>query len=83
MDANFVVELIKNVGVPVATMIFAFWYINKETEAHRKERQELEQMHKEEVEKLTDKHSSVVDGLREVIQNNTVALQRILDKLDK
>ena len=83
MDANFVVDLIKNVGVPVATMIFAFWYINKETEAHRKERQELEQAHKEEVEKITETNATTVNGLRDVIQNNTLVMQRFLDKMDK
>ena len=41
MDASTIMELIKNVGVPVVTMGFSFWFINKETDAHRAEREKL------------------------------------------
>lgn len=71
MDANFWITVIQSLGVPVVALGCSFWFINKETDAHREERKELEESHKEEVSQL-----------REVIANNTIVMQKLCDKLD-
>lgn len=71
MDANFWITVIQSLGVPVVALGCAFWFINKETDAHRQERKELEEAHTE-----------AEAQLREVIANNTLVMQKLCDKLD-
>lgn len=79
MDYGILMEFINNIGVPAVVLGFAFWFINKETDAHRTEREKLEQTHKEEVDKL----SAVIDKQSDVINNNTLVMQQLCDKLDE
>lgn len=59
MDASSVIQIISNVGFPIAVCLICFWYVNKLTETH-----------KEEVNKLTD-----------ALNNNTLVMQKLCDKL--
>ena len=59
MDASAVVQIISNVGFPIAVCLICFWYVNKLTETH-----------KDEVNKLTD-----------ALNNNTLVMQKLCDKL--
>ena len=43
MDANALVQLISNLGFPIAMCGALFWYINKQTEQHKEEMHELKQ----------------------------------------
>lgn len=43
MDANALVQLISNLGFPIAMCGALFWYINKQTELHKDEMHELKQ----------------------------------------
>lgn len=59
MDASAVIQIISNVGFPIAVCLICFWYVNKLTETH-----------KEEVNKLTD-----------ALNNNTLVMQKLCDKM--
>ena len=59
MDASAVIQIISNVGFPIAVCLICFWYVNKLTETH-----------KDEVNKLTD-----------ALNNNTLVMQKLCDKL--
>lgn len=59
MDANTIITLFSNLGVPVACLAVTFWLWYKETESH-----------KEEMEKM-----------QSALNNNTLVLQKLLDKL--
>lgn len=59
MDASAIIQIISNVGFPIAVCLICFWYVNKLTETH-----------KEEVNKLTD-----------ALNNNTLVMQKLCDKL--
>lgn len=59
MDASAVIQIISNVGFPIAVCLICFWYVNKLTETH-----------KDEVDKLTD-----------ALNNNTLVMQKLCDKL--
>ena len=59
MDANTIVQMISNVGFPIACCICLFYMNVKQT-----------QQHKEEVNKIT-----------EALNNNTLAIQKLSDKL--
>lgn len=43
MDANAIVQIISNLGFPIAMCGALFWYINKQTELHKDEMHELKQ----------------------------------------
>ena len=43
MDANALVQIISNLGFPIAMCSALFWYINKQTELHKEEMHELKQ----------------------------------------
>ena len=58
--AQYVIQVINNVGFPIAVCIACFWYINKQSEQH-----------KEEMTKLND-----------ALNNNTIALTQLTDKLE-
>lgn len=62
MDAlQTVINLIKDLGFPIAVCIAMFWLNNKQVEQH-----------KEEMSKVTD-----------ALNNNTLALTELRDRLDK
>lgn len=61
MDTQSMVELISQVGFPIAVCLICFWYINK-----------IQGNHKEEI-----------DSMKEALNNNTIVLQKLVDKLDK
>lgn len=41
MDVNTIMQLISGVGFPVAVCLICFWYINKQSEEHKAEIDEL------------------------------------------
>ena len=59
MDMSEVVNLISNLGFPIACVVALFWLLNKQREEH-----------KEESAKFT-----------EAINNNTLAITKLVDKL--
>ena len=59
MDASAVIQIISNVGFPIAVCLICFWYVNKLTETHN-----------DEINKLTD-----------ALNNNTLVMQKLCDKL--
>lgn len=68
MDAvNMIVQIFQNLGVPVACLVACFWYIWKRDEDWKLRETNYQEM---------------VNNLSEVISNNTLALQRLVDKMD-
>lgn len=70
MSANEIVTLFANLGFPIVAYIFLFIYIQKREEKHDTERAEERKEHKAETEKLT-----------EAVNNNTLIVQKLIDKL--
>lgn len=60
MAVNDVMDIITNVGFPIAVCLICFWYINKMQEQHKAE----------------------TDKLAEALNNNTLVMQRLVDKLN-
>ena len=68
MDASQIVQLISTVGFPIVCCGSLFWYVLKR-DTDEKERQE--------------KSSEESNALRETLENNTLALAKLYEKLDK
>lgn len=69
MDA--VLQMITTVGFPIVACLFMGWYVKYQTDNYRAEVKDMQREHKEEITKVTD-----------ALHNNTMALQKLCDKLD-
>lgn len=72
MDITTVTQLISTVGFPIAMCALMAWFTYDQTEKHRKEVTDLNNQHAEEMTKVTD-----------ALNNNTIALTKLCEKLDK
>lgn len=77
-----VITLIQTVGFPIACAIAMFMMLNNEQKAHKDESQQITAT-------ITDLKISFQDSLNQqksdmvtALNNNTLALQKLIDKLD-
>lgn len=68
---NDIVTIISSVGFPIVACLGCAWYVKYQTDSYREEVKAMRDEHKEEICKVTD-----------ALNNNTLALQRLVDKLD-
>lgn len=66
-----IVTLISTVGFPIVACLGLGWYVKHSTDQYREDVKEIQREHKEEISKVT-----------EALNNNTLALQRLCDKMD-
>lgn len=71
MDINTILQAVTTVGFPIVMCLVMAWYIKTINESHRKEIENINGLHKSETDKFT-----------EAINNNTLALQKICDRID-
>ena len=71
MDAAMVVQLIGSVGFPIACCVAMGYYVHEETDKQREQISEIEKRHSDEMGSIT-----------EALNNNTLALQKLTDRLD-
>lgn len=69
---NDVVTIISTVGFPIVACLGMGWYVKYQTDMNNKNVEQIRKEHNQEVQKMT-----------EALNNNTLALQRLVDKLDK
>ena len=69
---NEIVSVIREVGFPITAALGCGFYIKWREEQFMKQIEELRKEHKEEVSKMT-----------EALNNNTLVLQKLIDKLEK
>lgn len=72
MDANQIIQIVSTVGFPVLACIALGFYVKTQTDSYRSDVRELQHEHKEEISKVT-----------EALNNNTLALQKLVDKIDR
>jgi len=71
MDFNTLITAIGSLGFPIVACLALGWYVKYQTDNNNKQIAEMQKEHKDEIGKVT-----------EALQNNTLALQRLCDKLD-
>ena len=69
---NSIVQIVSQLGFPISMCIGACVFIKYQFDSNNKNMDELRKEHKEEVEKMTT-----------AITNNTIALTKLIEKLDK
>lgn len=67
-----VIQLISSLGFPIVACIYIAVYTSKQNENYRGDIKELQKEHKEEIK-----------GLKESLDNNTLVLQKLIDRMDK
>lgn len=67
-----IINVVQSLGFPIAMCIGACIFIKYQFDMNNKNVTELRQEHKDEVSKMT-----------EALNNNTIVLQKLVDKLDK
>lgn len=69
---NEIVQVISAVGFPIVAAIGCGYFVKWQYEQNQKQIESMRQEHKEETSKMT-----------EALNNNTLALQKLIDKLEK
>ncbi len=70
MEMDFL-QLISNVGFPIAMCMLMSYYITQNAKSH-----------KEEIDKMTETHKQEINDLAQAVNNNTLVLQKLLDHFD-
>lgn len=70
MDANVILQAITTVGFPIVCCGAMMYYVKYSNDRNREDIQKLNSDHKEEMNQIT-----------QALNNNTIALQRLCDKL--
>lgn len=76
MDVQTILTIISTVGFPIACCIALAWYVARETKMQREETQQLNQQH-------TNEMLAFKDEIKEALNNNTLALTKLCERLDK
>lgn len=72
MDWSMVLDIARNFGFPVVMCGAMAWYVKHTGEQHIKER-----------ERLMDQHKAEMDSISSALQNNTIALTRLCERLER
>ena len=71
MDANVIISMIGSLGFPIVACIFIAIFFSKTQDNYRADIKEMQTLHKQET-----------DNMTEALNNNTMALQRLVDKME-
>lgn len=72
MDVNAILQAVGTLGFPVVCAIAMGWYVKYITDKNREDVDKLNEQHKQEMKEVTT-----------ALNNNTLALQKLSDLLDK
>lgn len=69
---DVVIQMISSVGFPICACVFLAIFVRDSTEGYRNDVKDLQKEHKEEIAKVS-----------EALNNNTLVIQKLCDKLEK
>ena len=72
MEVNALSQIIMTIGFPIVACCACAWFIFYMTKSHKEELQRFQDLHNSEIKELTN-----------AIQNNTLAIQSLVSKLEK
>ena len=76
-----VINVIQTVGFPIACAVAMFLMLNNEQKAHKEESQELTRTINELKSDFSDAINQQKTDMIKALDNNTLALQKLIDKL--
>lgn len=70
MEFETIMSAITTVGFPIVITLILMWHVRENNNKHR-----------EDMDKLNEHHAEEMKGVREALNNNTLAIQKLCDKL--
>lgn len=83
MDVNQVIQIVSTLGFPIVMSGAMAWYVYHMSETHRKDVARQEGEHRQEIEKINEQHKEEMEKVTEALNNNTIALTKLCERLDK
>ena len=80
---EIITNLISNLGFPIAMCVILFYSLNQERKDHRESEDVINKSIVELKETFTQTIHGQQEKMVEAINNNTLVMQRLVDKLDK
>lgn len=71
MNTNEIIQLISTIGFPIVMCIALAWYVKYSNDQNNQR-----------IDEMTTKHQEEIKTVTEALNNNTLALQKLCDKLD-
>lgn len=71
MDANTLTTVIGSLGFPIVACLGIAWFFAKVNDNYRSDIKEMNASHKAEIDKMT-----------EAINNNTIVIQKLIDRME-
>lgn len=78
-----ITNLISNLGFPIAMCVILFYSLNQERKDHRASEDTINKSIVDLRETFTQTIHGQQEKMTEAINNNTIVMQRLVDKLDK
>lgn len=72
MNTNEIITIISSLGFPIVMCVAMAWYVKYQMDSNKNEVSSMRKEHQEEIAKVT-----------EALNNNTLALQKLVDKLER
>lgn len=69
------IQLVSSLGFPIFACVYMAVYVKEQTKANREDVKELNAQHSKEM-------NAFKDEIKEALNNNTIALTKLCDKLD-
>lgn len=67
-----IIQIISSLGFPIACCLGLGWYVKTQTDNYRNDVKDIQREHKEETKQMTD-----------ALNNNTLALQHLAEKIEQ
>lgn len=81
MDFTTVSQLITTIGFPIVMCGAMAWFIKDTNDKYREQIINLNNSHREEIMSLTETYREEMGQVKEALNNNTIALQKLCAKL--
>lgn len=82
-DYSNIVQAISSVGFPIVCCVAMAWYVKYQTDKNRQDMLTLIEQNRNDRIKLNEQHREEMVDFKKAIDNNTAALTRLCEKLDK
>lgn len=75
--------IITQIGIPGAFCIALGWYVKFQTTNYRQDIREMQAKYSEELREIRAEHKEETQKMTDALNNNTIVMQRIVDRIDK
>lgn len=81
MDVTAIFELIGSYAFPIVACIAIFKKLSDDSKAYREESARMAEAYRSELRTMADIHRAETEKLSEAVQNNTIAVNQLVDHL--